>query len=238
MFKHDISQIEKFEDDLKKFAERAYPFATREMLNRTAFNAQDRIRASIDKKFVLRNAFTKRSIGVEKAGTLNVRRQESVVGSTAPYMEDQEFGTIKTRRGSKGVPLPTSSASGEGRSARPRRKLPTRTAKLSKIRLRKKTAQDIPAKIFEAARSGRKFVFLDLGRKKGIFRVKGRGRINESGFIIGIQLNMIWDLSRTTINVPRNPTIFPAAIESQKQQPFFYVEALEFQLKRQGLFKR
>lgn len=244
MFKHDISKIEKYEDDLKKFAERAYPFATREMLNNTAFNAQDRIRAEIKRKFTLRNTHTRRSIEVEKAGTLNVRNQMSVVGSTAPYMEDQEFGTVITKKGKKGVPIPTSVASGEGRSAIPRRRLPTRVNKLKSIELSRRGSkrfktrkQEVFLKTLFAARSGSKYVFLDTTRKQAIYRIKGRGRIDKKGRITGIKMDMVWDLTRDAVSLSRSPTIFPMAIESQKQQPFFYVKALEFQLKRQGLFK-
>jgi hypothetical protein len=202
-----------------------------------------RVKARIRKEFVLRNKFTAKSIRVEKTRTLRVNAQESVVGSIASYMEDQEFGGTKIKKGKKGVPLPTTVASGEGRGVRPRGRLPRGPNKLAKIRLSSKgkgfksKRQEIFLKVLFAARSGHKFVFLDTGRKQALYRVKGRGRVDKAGRITGIKMDMIYDLSHSSIRIPRTQIFLPTTIATQKQMPLLYRDALIFQLKRRGLFK-
>ncbi|MCK5606501.1 hypothetical protein KAR91_31655 [Candidatus Pacearchaeota archaeon] len=234
MFKINIEEVKDFESDLKAFP-RAFAFATRQTLNDSAFQMSRRVKARIRKVFVLRNKFTARSIRVEKTMTLRVNAQESVVGSTASYMEDQEFGGTKTKGGKVGVSIPTTTASGEGRGTQPRRRVARGPNKLSKIRLKQNRIkamnqkQENLIKIKEAAKSGNKYVFLDLQRHPGIYKVTGGKRRPK--------INLIHDMSKKSVRIPRTQIFLPTTIATQKQMPLLYRDALIFQLRRRGLFK-
>ena len=244
MFRVDNSDIKDLESELKTFKERAVPFATRNTLNLAAFDAMKRGKAKARTDMVLRNKFTERSIQVEQARTLNVAAQESVVGSTQDYMEDQEFGATKTSGGKKGVPIPTTTASGEGMGAQPRRRLPRAANKLSKVQLSKRTGggfksrkQEVFVRVLETVRSGKKFMYLDTGRKQAIYKIQGRGRVDKQGRIAGVRMRMVYDLSRRTIGIPRSPWLKPSVDDTSKQIPEFYRESLIFQLKKHNLFR-
>lgn len=235
MLKIDDSEIKQMESDLKTFAERAFPFATKNTLNRSAFEGQKIARRNIDAKMTQRNKFSKQSVQVEQSRTLNVARQSSSMGSIADYMKDQEFGKIIKKSGKKGVPIATSYAAGQSEGAQPRTRLPRKANTLAAIQLRNKRTRSKTRRqrnlivIKEAAQSGRKYIFLDLGRSKGIFKVVGGKRRPK--------IKMVWSMREQSVVVPRNPWLKPAADKVQKLMPEFYRDALKFQLKRQGLFK-
>lgn len=235
MLTMDDENIKRFENDLRTFKGRAYPFATKQTINNAAFHAMREYRKEAGKDMVLRNRFTVQSIRVEPARTLNVNRQEAVTGSIAPYMEDQEFGATVSKRGKVGVPIPTSVASGEGEGAQPRRRVVPRSRKLGAIRLRneglkaRSKKQKNYLKIKFAAKSGHKFVFLDLQKHPGIYRVTGGVRRS--------QIKLIYDMSKSSTPIPRNPMLAPSVKTTEKLIPTFYQYALVNQLKRHGLFK-
>lgn len=235
MIRIDTEEIKQFESDLKTFASRAYPFATKETINTTALSAREGWVSNVRNQMVLRNKFTEKSLQVEKARTLNVRNQTAVVGSTADYMEDQEFGTTINKAGKVGVSIPTTVASGEGEGAQPRRRAVPKSRRLGNISLRNnsvkgKTKKQMNfLKIKQTAKSGRKFVFLDLRKHPGIYRVTGGVRRP--------QIKLIHDMSKESVVVPRNPTLAPAVEDAKRVMPFIYREALIFQLKRQRLFR-
>lgn len=235
MFTLDVDNIERYEWELKTFRKRAYPFATKQTINRAAFHAQKRSREHIDKNMVQRNRFTKQSIRVNQAKGLNVRTQEASVGSTAAYMEDQEFGGIRRANGKQGVPIATSYSAGQGQGAQPRTRLPKRVNKLAAIQLKKGSKKPRTRKqanlvaIKQAAATGRKFVYLDLDRRKGIFRVVG-GKRNP-------RIRMVHDLTRKSVRIPANPWLKPSVDKTQAVIPQFYVDSLRFQLRKQGLFR-
>lgn len=234
MFKINDKEIKNFERDLKAFADRAYPFATKNTVNTAAFHAQKTARNDIKVKMVLRNRHALQSVQVDQANTLKVSRQAAVIGSTADYMEDQEFGTTIVSKGKKGVSIPTGYSAGqEGQS--PRTRLPRKPNKLVNIRLKhsrkklKTRRARNAARLREAASSGHKYIYLDLGRSEGIFKVIG-GKRNP-------RIKMIHDLSRKSVSIPRNPWLKPAVDHTAVLIPKFYQSALIFQLKRNGLFK-
>jgi len=235
MIKVNDEDVKQFESDLKTFAKRAYPFATKNALNKAAFVAQSIYRSNARSNMIHRNKFTNQSIQVEQARTLAVSRQASIVGSTAPYMLDQEFGKNITKKGDRGVPIATSYAAGQGEGSQPRTRLPRKansmaTIQLAKRRKRGKTKrQQNFILVREAAQSGRKYIFMDLGRKKGIFKVIGGKRRPR--------IKMIYDLSEKSVIIPANPMLKPAVDQTRKHMPGIYRKSLEFQLKRQGLFK-
>ena len=235
MFKVDTNDIKLLEGDLKRFAHRAYPFATKATVNTAAFTAMSISRGHIDTKMITRNAFTKKSIQVEQTRQLNVSRQEAIVGSIADYMEVQEFGGIKHKNGSEGVAIATSYASGEGENTQPRRKLPRKPNKLANIRLQRRSKRGASRKqknmmaIKQAAQSGSKYVFLDLGRSKGIFKVTGGKRRPK--------IKMVYSFREQSVVIPKSPWLAPSVKKTEAKIPGIYKKSLEFQLQRLGLFR-
>ena len=231
----DTDQIKQFESDLKTFASRAYPFATKNTINSAAFDARRGYIENAKGSMQLRNRFTERSIRVDQTRTLNVSRQVAIVGSTAPYMDEQEFGATIRKRGSVGVPIPTTVASGEGEGVQPRTRMVPRSRRLGNIALRNKgskarsKAQANFLKVKQTAKSGRKFVFLDLQKHPGIYRITGGVR--------NTKVKLVHDMSKESIVIPRNPMLAPAVRATELRMPELYLKSLEFQLRRQGLFK-
>lgn len=225
--------LKKYERDLQTFANRAYPYATRHTVNSAAFKAQEISRDTVRKSMVTRNKFTERSIQVDKARTLSVRRQAAVVGSIADYMETQEFGGVGNSSTGKGVAIATSYSAGQ-EGQRPRTRLPRKPNKMANIMLQKRKKRGSTRKqqnfiaVREAAQSGRKYLYLDLGRRRGIFKVTGGKRKPK--------IKMIHDLTRSSVAIPRNPWLAPAVAETEKFIPGFYRDALKFQLQRQRIF--
>lgn len=230
MFKIDDREIKRLEGDLKAFASRALPFATKNTLNQAAFTAQRTAREDVAKTMTLRNRFTERSIQVEQTRTLNIRQQAAIVGSIADYMEVQEFGGTKSKTGKEGVAIPTAYSAGQGEGAQPRTRLPRKPNKLSNIRLQRSNKgrgsrrQRNLVAIKQAASSGSKYVFLDLGRRQGIFKVTGGKRRPK--------IRMVHDLSRDSVTIPRNPWLGPAVAATVPKIPRLYAASLRFQVKR------
>lgn len=235
MITMNSDKIKNYESDLKTFAARAFPFVSKQTINKTAFTAQKFIKADIKKKFTLRNKFTVNSIQVRTAKGLNVNTQEAVVGSIAPYMDEQEFGGTKKKTGKHGVTIATTVASGEGRGAQPRRKKVPPSRVMGRLKLNNRNVksrtrrQENAIKIQMAVAAKKKFVYMDLNKHSGIYRVTG-SKANT-------KIDLIYDLSNKTVPIPRNPTFAPATERARKLIPFFYEDALVFQLKRQRLFK-
>lgn len=237
MFTIDSPDIKRLEADLKAFAHKALPFATRNTVNRAAFQARREWQHQIDEKLVQRNKFTRNSIQVDLSRTLNVRQQAATVGSVAPYMENSEFGGIK-----EDPAIQTGYSAGQ-RGQQPRTRLPRRKNALKNIQLRKRRRkaktrkQAMVFKVQDAVSSGRRFVFLDLGRTQGIFKVVGGRGETKRGWPKGAKLRMVADLSRKAVVVPPTPTLGPAVVATQKAIPLLYKAALTEQLRRHRLFR-
>ena len=234
MFGVDNRDIKKMERDLKTLAEDAFPFATRKTVNDAAFQTQRIARVDVKNGMVNRNRFTVQSIRVDQARTLQISRQEAVVGSIADYMEDQEFGAVKSKSGKEGVAIATSYSAGQGENTQPRTRLPRKPNKMANIQLQRRRKKGTSRKqqnlvaIKQAAATGRRYVFLDLGRTKGIFKVTGGKRRPK--------IKMVHDMSRQSVVIPKNPWLKPAFDEATRMLPAFYGDALRFQLRRRNLF--
>lgn len=239
----DMQQLKELERDLKTFARRAYPFATKSTINGAAFTTQKVARRDINVKMITRNKFTEQSVRVEQTRTLNVNSQAAVVGSIADYMADQEFGGFTQKTGKEGVAIPTSFSAGQGKQ-QPRTKLPRKANQLANIRLKqskkrrpKNRRQAVVFAIQDAVNTSNRYIYLELSNNtKGIFKVTGgrRGIKRGTG---GARIKMVYDLSRMVTPIPRNPWLKPAVDHVQQQMPAIYFKALTFQAKRLGLFK-
>lgn len=235
MFGVNTRDIKEMERDLKTFAKDAFPFATRKTLNDAAFQSQRAARADVREGMVNRNRFTVQSIRVEQARTLRVGRQSATVGSIADYMEDQEFGAVKSKTGKEGVSIATSWSAGQGENARPRTRIPRKPNQMANIQLQRRRKKGTGRKqrniaaIKQAAETGRTYVFLDLGRTKGIFKVTGGKRRPK--------IKMVHDMSRQSVVIPKNPWLKPAFDDTTRMVPAFYADALRFQIRRRNLFR-
>jgi len=227
MFSINEKPFKQFESDLRTMRAKSLPFATKATLNRTAFVAMKIARDTVRGKMILRNKYTLQSIRFEKTKTLRMRSQETFVGSTADYLEEQEFGRTITSTGKHGRPIAMPEASGE--RALPRKRLPRGASRFSKITLGKGSArgknrrQRNAMAVREAAGKG-KYVFLDLGRRSGIFRIRGKGE--------RARLTKVWDMSRRIVRVPARPWLLPSATRAAGKIDQYYADALQFQLER------
>ena len=65
MFQINDDDVKQLESDLKTFARRALPFATKATVNGAAFNAQREAKQNVREDMLTRNRFTEQSIRVE-----------------------------------------------------------------------------------------------------------------------------------------------------------------------------
>ncbi len=227
----DVKEMERW---LGAFAHKALPYATRNTINQTAFRTMREARANVRTYMVTRNRWSEQSIRVNPSRTLNINRQAAAVGSIAPYMEVQEYGGVKRAGGREGTPIPTAYSAGQGLTARPRTRLPRKPNKLANIRLssrgiRGNRRRRNIAVVKQAAESGQKYVYLDLGRRKGIFKVIGGKRRPK--------VRMVHDLTRRSVRIPREPWLRPAVDTLAPKMRGIHAESLRFQIRRFGIFK-
>src|SRR5689334_14509169 len=91
--------IERLASDLEKVAKKALPYAMRDAVNTSAFEAKRVWGDQIRRTFETRNTFTAgRAIQVDKARGSLSGGIEATVGSVAKYMRVQEHGgTVRGR---------------------------------------------------------------------------------------------------------------------------------------------
>lgn len=222
-------RLAKLQDDLTTFAKRAVPIAVRNSLNTTAFEARRVWVGELKQRMVLRNTWTERSLRVEKAAGYDLDSMESKVGSILPYVATREQGGTEAKKGKHGVALPTSSAAGQGMKTWPRTRQVQRRHWMSSIRLADRPGagrkQRNAIAIARAIKNKSKdVVFLDLGRRQGLFRVTGTRR--------GLKVRMIWDLSKSSVRTAPIPTLAPALEALRPRLPAIHEKALLEQLKR------
>lgn len=225
MFQLNDQDIKKMEKRLQRMSASAIPFATKATLNSMAFGARKEAQNIIQQRMTLRNKFTVSSVRVDQARGTSIPAQKSVVGSIAPYMDEQEFGGTKNRKSGKSVGIPTGFSAGQ-RGARPRTRLPRAAYKMATIQLRRGGRRGANAKQRNAiaiATSLGSFAFLDLGRRKGIFKIDKKGNPT-----------MVHDLSRKSVRIPQLKWMKPAVDHVVGKRGEFYTKALQFQLDRLG----
>jgi hypothetical protein len=210
--------------DLEKFRAKAIPFAMRATLNETAFQARKLWVDEINRTLVTRNTFTERSLHVERATGRTVAGMRAVLGSRAPYMGKVEAGNTNPKGN-----VPTGVATGEGRGAKPRRRLVRRPNRVASIQLPAKLRQGsrkqrTAVTIAMAARKGHRYVFLELERRKGFFRVAGGKRRPR--------IDMLWDTTQKSVRSKPYPTLAPALKRVAKLIPGIQRKALLRELQR------
>jgi hypothetical protein len=223
--KIDTRDARKLEADLKKF-QKSMPHAVRNGLNRTAFQGRKDWNAEIERTMTVRNTFTTRRTIVDKASGTNLQSMRAVLGSAAPYMGDREQGETKSKKGKHGVPIPT-----VGVARGSIKKLVRPSNKLGAIRLQDRTGSSRKQRnaiaLRMAVKRGSKFAFLELDGGGGLFKVTGRKRLN---------VRMVWDLRRTSVQVPPMPTLERTLQKLDPKIDRFMVDAVVEQLRRNHLF--
>ncbi len=213
--------------DLEAVSTRAFPHASRNALNAMAFEGRKLWQAEMGSKFVLRNSWTVRRILVDKARGVDMASMRAVLFSPDEYLIKQEQG------GESDHSVPTGIATGEGRGANPRRKLVRKPNQVSAIALgqryhRGNRRQRNAVAIHAAAAEGRKFVFLDLEKRKGLFKLTG-GRRSP-------RVDMVWDTTKKSHHIHPTPTLGPALQRLEVVAPRLMEGALIEQLKRAKAF--
>jgi hypothetical protein len=223
MLEINTAQLKALEASLGDLNTKGIPFAQRNTVNDMAFATLRLSRGHIRSEFVNRNQWTARSVGVDRAKST---RDSAEVGSTEAYMADQEFGRTKTEH----TQMATPAASGESNRAAVRRRPVRRRNRMAAIslgpkgkRMGSRAQQNIVA-VKEAKASGRKFVYLDRGRVKGIYQVFGTKKNPRT--------RMIQNMSRRVAIVPRNPWLAPSSAKAMALGPALYEAQLLRQLDR------
>lgn len=220
MFQISDKGIKKLERDLKRMKSKALPYATRSTLNSMAFFARKEAQANIKEKMTLRNTFTVNSVRVDRAKGLNISTQEAVVGSIAQYMDDQEFGGVKRRRRGRSVSIPTAASAGQSGA---RTRLPRAAYKMGAIALRsgRVAVNRKQRNAIAIATNLGGFAYLDLGTRKGIFKIAKNGRPT-----------MLHDITRPSVRIPATKWLLPASTSAAAKRGEFYRSALDYQLAR------
>lgn len=220
----DMTQAKKLEKILGQVRDKSVPYAQRNALNDTAFEARKQSVAGVRSDFVNRNTWTARSIRVDRART---PRDSAVLGSTEEYMAKQEFGG----KGKAYVPSPN--ASGESSHARVRRRPVRQTNWINRIKVAKQRyggeanqAQANIVALSEAKSHGIRHVIMHKGRGRlGLYQVMGTKRKPRS--------RLLYSLRSGAVTIKPKPWLIPTALQvQQKTAPTFYFARLRQELAR------
>lgn len=246
----DDSQLKEFRRDLKAFTKRAYPIAMQRSVNRMATNTQRIAKKTVARKMIIRNQWTQRGIQTQWTKTLDPRKMQSHVGARQLYLERQEFGAMQAPK-----PIPSRSASGEGRGHTSRRRAVKRLNMMKNLQVEranlsrnpKTRAQKDLILIITAARRGGGLVLLRSRKGDlGVYRVTGRRvsrkRIrsnragqNKSGAIVK-NVELLWNFSEDAIRTPVNPWLKPSVDKAITFGPAVLKKEMKKQMQRHRLF--
>ena len=238
--KMDEAPIEVLENELNKFGERTFPHAVRDYLNITAFEASKEAKETANMVFTMRNQYTARSIGYERAMGLNIQAMKSAVGSVQEYMREQEEGFTRTTRGKHGLAVPTSYAAGQD-GANPRTRAIRRSNWLQRLKIARSkrrassVSQDIVMAAQEAVSTGSRNLYLPL-RHPGIYRIIG-GRKTGSGWPRGAKLRMLYSLENKSIRTEAHKWMEPSVNTALMRRSEYWRKALLRQIERNRQFR-
>ena len=197
--KANTKKIRSYSGELRRIKKQV-PWLIAKTLNDVAFfGKQTAWPQEVKSAMAIRTPWTMRSMRVDRATAQNL---VSILGSVEPYMKTQEFGATEGKKGKHGVPIPA--ASPGGRAARKRvvaKKL--RMSAISTVRTEGggSSKQRNAVALRKARKAGGGVVFLELGTgNKGLYRVTSNRRPKK-----------LWDLTKGSVTIPRNPTLEKAA---------------------------
>lgn len=224
-------QCEAMQRELETMARRSVPFAARDTVNSLAFKARGIWQEEMAAGLTLRNRFTERRALVVKARTLRMSAMEAVLGHTEPYMALLEFGgREKAAKRWRGIPTEVAAGQAKGSTTSGRKRAVRQANIITRLGRRipgsgksgSRKARNAKA-IARAIKSGRRLALLDLGKRKGVFRITGTKKIN---------ISMLYDLTRRSTPVPRTPTLARTLARTNKLAPEIAHQALARQLAR------
>jgi hypothetical protein len=223
----DLSDFKRLTRDLEAVSKGAFPHASRNALNAIAFEGRRIWQSELGRAFVLRNDWTTRRLLVTKAKGARMQGMRSTLESPDVFLLKQEAGGIENRS------VPTGIATTEGRGANPRRRLVSKPNKVSSISLAPRLAkgnrkQRNAIAIRQAQAAGKRFVYLDTARHKGLFRLTGGKRLKS--------VDMVWDTTSKSHVVHRTPTLQRTINRLEPKCPALMTSALVEQLKRHKAF--
>jgi len=229
--KVDMHEVEDLAADLERFAHRAVPFAARNGLNDTAFQARQVWQKAMGRSFTIRNKYVQRSVRVDKAEIRSrVDSMHAVLGSVFPGLDKQEFGgTIAGKTGNKAIP--TRVAAGQSMGSGERTRTVRAPNRLSRIHLPGRKGggskrQRNAIAVRKAARTKRGFALIETKRGRAIVKVTGRKRL---------RVRMVYDLSRASVQVQPSPTLSPTVKIMQRRMPSIMLARLKEQARRHRL---
>jgi hypothetical protein len=201
-----IEGVDSMQRQLETVAKRAVPFAARETINTLAFEGRKIWQGEMRDALTLRNKWTERRALVERARGLRMSSMEATLGHSEPYMALLEDG--KSERAAKRFrPIPTEHAAGQAKgSLSGGRKRAVRAAniitKLGSLKFKRSgrgRKADNARAVQTAIKTGGRLALLDLGRRKGIYRVMGSKRRPT--------IRKLYDLTRKVTPMPKVPTL-------------------------------
>jgi hypothetical protein len=230
----DTRDFRKLHDHLERVRSRALPYAARDALNGCAFELRKEWQEKIRGTFTNRNAFTVRSIRVEKATTLDMRAMQSRTGSVAPYMGDQEEGgEVKGKGKHKAIPSPLAGGGRPGGGKRPR--MVSSRFRLSSVNIPQHKVPKYGKRrqnavlLAIAIRKGERFALLNRmkGKGRGIFEVKGLKRKAKT--------RLIWNVSKGSVHVKPSETMRLSTLSAGHRFERVIYQSLLRQLQRNKL---
>lgn len=227
----DMTDVKLLRAKLGELREKAVPFGVRQALNTTAFEARRHWADRIARTMTLRNKFTVNSLRVVKVGAgSDVSTMQSQVGSVADYMDEQESGGTSRGKGHIGKAIPTTTAAGMAMRAPTRVKEVRKANYKAALQVEKRISYGVrqyrnAVAIQTAAKQGGGVVYLDLGRRKGLFRVTGTKKGN-------LRVRMLYDLSRKSVVIKARPTLEPTVDLMLYKAPRIFEIELQKQVDR------
>ena len=213
MFSVDDRQVRLMAERLGKIP---LSIAQKNTLNKQARITQINAKLHVQKNMLIRNTWTVRSIRVDYAKD---RHGFAITGSTERYMMHQEFGYTDHKHTSMATPF----AGGESNRAKVRTRQVRKANRLANIKIRKtgtrsagNQLQQNMATLREAKANGDKFVYLQYGRKRGIYKVFGTKRKPKA--------RKVQDLTRKVAVIPKNPWLEPSRVSEQETKDIFFAE--------------
>lgn len=234
MIRVDVRGVDQMQRELQQMSARGVPFAARDTVNGMAFEGRRLWGLEMQRALTLRNRYTQSRALVEKATTLRMSAMQARLGHPEEYMRQLEHGG-RERAAKQFRPIPTEHAAGQAKgSLSGGRRRPVRRANvittLGSLKAARRSglgrrAQNAHA-VRHALKSGKRLALLDLGKRKGIYRVEGspkRARIRK-----------LYDLTKRSTPVPKTPTLQPALAKVYVLAPGIAHRALAHQLERLG----
>lgn len=230
--KLELRGIEKMTRDLETMAKRSVPFAARSTLNDLAFVARGLWQEEMHSSLTLRNKYTQRSTVVVRCQTLKMSDMEASLGSPLEYLKSLEYG-LPEKASHTWRPIPTEIAAGQARGTlkagrRKAVKAVFNIKQLGNLKARagggSRKARNARA-VRQALKTSKRLALLDMGKKKGIYRIGGGSRRNPL-------ISKVYDLTRRVTPMPRIPTLQRTLVKTLGRAPAIAYKRLLEQLQR------